>query len=306
MIWIKAKRVIKAGFVNFWRNGWISLATVLVMVITLFTIGSLIFSRAILGSMISQIQDKVDISIYFKTDAEESDILALKDSVSKLPEVKSAEYVSAEQSLENFKERHEDNALIMQSIEELGENPLGAMLNIKTKETSQYDSVAKYLESQSGTAGGSMIDKINYYQNKKVIDRLSKILDSAKTLGTAISVILVIISIIIAFNTIRLAIYISREEIGVMRLVGASDRFVRGPFIVEGVIYGAISSIIAMIIFYPLTLWLGPMTDNFFSGINIFQYYVANFGQIFLILLLLGVSVGAFSSYIAVKRYLKV
>lgn len=306
MIWIKAKRVIKAGFVNFWRNGWISLATVLVIVITLFTIGSLIFSRAILGSMISQIQDKVDISIYFKTDAEESDILALKDSVSKLPEVKSAEYVSAEQSLENFKERHEDNALIMQSIEELGENPLGAMLNIKTKETSQYDSVAKYLESQSGTAGGSMIDKINYYQNKKVIDRLSKILDSAKTLGTAISVILVIISIIIAFNTIRLAIYISREEIGVMRLVGASDRFVRGPFIVEGVIYGAISSIIAMIIFYPLTLWLGPMTDNFFSGINIFQYYVANFGQIFLILLLLGVSVGAFSSYIAVKRYLKV
>lgn len=306
MIWIKAKRVIKAGFVNFWRNGWISLATVLVIVITLFTIGSLIFSRAILGSMISQIQDKVDISIYFKTDAEESDILALKDSVSKLPEVKSAEYVSAEQSLENFKERHEDNALIMQSIEELGENPLGAMLNIKTKETSQYDSVAKYLESQSGTAGGSMIDKINYYQNKKVIDRLSKILDSAKTLGTAISVILVIISIIIAFNTIRLAIYISREEIGVMRLVGASDRFVRGPFIVEGVIYGAISSIIAMIIFYPLTLWLGPMTDNFFSGINIFQYYVANFGQIFLILFLLGVSVGAFSSYIAVKRYLKV
>ncbi|MBU4223728.1 ABC transporter permease [Patescibacteria group bacterium] len=306
MIWIKAKRVIKAGFVNFWRNGWISLATVLVIVITLFTIGSLIFSRAILGSMISQIQDKVDISIYFKTDAEESDILALKDSVSKLPEVKSAEYVSAEQSLENFKERHKDNALIMQSIEELGENPLGAMLNIKTKETSQYDSVAKYLESQSGTAGGSMIDKINYYQNKKVIDRLSKILDSAKTLGTAISVILVIISIIIAFNTIRLAIYISREEIGVMRLVGASDRFVRGPFIVEGVIYGVISSIIAMIIFYPLTLWLGPMTDNFFSGINIFQYYVANFGQIFLILLLLGVSVGAFSSYIAVKRYLKV
>jgi len=306
MIWIKAKRVIKAGFVNFWRNGWISLATVLVIVITLFTIGSLIFSRAILGSMISQIQDKVDISIYFKTDAEESDILALKDSVSKLPEVKSAEYVSAEQSLENFKERHEDNALIMQSIEELGENPLGAMLNIKTKETSQYDSVAKYLESQSGTAGGSMIDKINYYQNKKVIDRLSKILDSAKTLGTAISVILVIISIIIAFNTIRLAIYISREEIGVMRLVGASDRFVRGPFIVEGVIYGVISSIIAMIIFYPLTLWLGPITDNFFSGINIFQYYVANFGQIFLILLLLGVSVGAFSSYIAVKRYLKV
>lgn len=306
MIWIKAKRVIKAGFVNFWRNGWVSLATVLIMVITLFSIGSLIFARAIFGSMISQIQDKVDITIYFKTDALEQDIFALKDSLLKLSEVKGADYVSAEQNLEKFKERHRDNALIAQSLEELAENPLGATLNIKAREPSQYEVVAKFLEAESRTAAGSIIDKVNYFQNKKIIDRLSKILDSAKKLGSILSLILIVISIIITFNTIRLAIYISREEIGVMRLVGASSRFVAGPFIVEGIMYGVISAVAATALFYPLSLWLGPVTENFFSGINLFKYYVSNLGQIFLILLFVGVSLGALSSFIAVRRYLKV
>lgn len=306
MVWIKIKRVIKAGFINFWRNGWISLATILIMVITLFSIGSLFFSRAILGTILSQIQDKVDISIYFKTDASEQDILSLKNSISKLAEVKSVEYISAEQALEDFKERHKDNALIMQSLEEIGKNPLGAILNVKAKETSQYETVAKSLEAESNSPRGSGIDKINYFQNKKVIDRLSKILDSAKNLGGIISIILVIISVIITFNTIRLAIYISREEIGVMRLVGASGKFVSGPFIIEGVIYGVISAVITVVLFYPLVLWLGPTTESFFTGINLFHYYISNFGQIFLILLLTGIVLGGLSSFIAIRRYLKV
>lgn len=306
MMWIKAKRIIKAGFINFWRNGWVSLATVLIMVVTLFTIGSLIFSRAILGSMVAQIQDKVDISVYFKTDSQEQDIIAFKDKISKLGEVKSVEYISAEQVLNNFKERHKENAMITQSLEELGVNPLGATVNIKAKESSQYEAVAKFLDAESQAPTGSIIDKINYFQNKKIIDRLTKIIDSAKNLGSILSIILVIISIIVTFNTIRLAIYISREEIGVMRLVGASGRFVSGPFIVEGIMYGVISSIITMVLFYPLTIWLGPMTENFFSGVNLFKYYISNFGQIFLILLFVGVTLGAISSFIAVRRYLKV
>jgi cell division transport system permease protein len=306
MVWIKIKRVIKAGFINFWRNGWISLATILIMVITLFSIGSLFFARAILGTMLSQIQDKVDISIYFKTDALEQDILSLKNSISKLAEVKSIEYISAEQALADFKERHKDNALITQSLEEIGKNPLGATLNVKAKESSQYEVVAKFLEAESNSPAGSGIDKINYFQNKTVIDRLSKILDSAKNLGGIISIILVIISVIITFNTIRLAIYISREEIGVMRLVGASGKFVSGPFIVEGVIYGVISAVITIVLFYPLVLWLGPITESFFSGINLFHYYISNFGQLFLILLLTGIVLGGLSSFIAIRRYLKV
>ncbi len=305
MLWVNIKRVLSAGFINFWRNGWVSLATILIMVITLFTIGSLVFGRAILTNLLNQIQDKVDITIYFKPATAESDIANLRDSVSKLNEVKSVEYVSAEKALEDFKEKHKDNALIMQSLDEINDNPLEAMLNIKAREPSQYEAVAKFLENESSVSG-SVIDKINYYQNQKVIDRLSKIIASAKDLGTAVSVILAIISILITFNTIRLAIYISREEIGVMRLVGASSRFVSGPFIVEGIMYGVISSVIAVVLFYPLVLWLGPLTEGFFGGINLFSYYVANFGQLFILLLIVGAVLGAISSFIAVRRYLKV
>ncbi|MBU2109534.1 ABC transporter permease, partial [Patescibacteria group bacterium] len=305
--WTKVKRVIKAGFINFWRNGWVSLATVLVVIITLFSIGSLIFAKAILSSTLAQIQDKVDVSVYFKTDADEQDILALKSKLEKTGEVKSVEYISSEQALENFKERHKDNALIMQSLEELESNPLGAVLNVKAKETSQYESIAKSLEISSGlSAETSIIDKINYYQNRVVIDRLTKILDSTKRLGIIISIILIIISLLVTFNTVRLAIYSSREEIGIMRLVGASGKFISGPFVIEGIMHGIIASIVTMALFYPCTLWLGKMTQNFFGGINIFEYYISNFVQLFLIILGTGIILGAISSFIAVRRYLKV
>ncbi|MFH1392756.1 MAG: permease-like cell division protein FtsX [bacterium] len=307
MIWTKIKRITKAGFVNFWRNGWISVATVLIAIITLFSIGSLVFARTILNSALSQIQDKVDVSVYFKVDTSDSDILVLKDKVEKLGEVKGVEYISSEQALENFKERHKDNALIMQSLEELESNPLGAVLNIKAKETSQYESIAKFLENSFTSTGENMIiDKINYYQNRVVIDRLTKILDSAKKLGVSISIVLVLIFLLVTFNTIRLAIYSSREAIGVMKLVGASGKFVSGPFVIEGIMHGFIATIITMALFYPFTLWLGKVTQNFFGGINVFEYYVSNFVQIFLILLIIGTILGGISSFVAVRRYLRV
>lgn len=312
MVWIKVKRILKAGFVNFWRNSWVSLATVLIMTVTLFVIGSLLFDRLILVSTLDQMREKVDISVYFKTGAQESDILALKNEVEKIPEVKVVEYISAEESLRRFKDRHQDNALITQSLEEVGENPLPAVINIRAKEPSQYESVAKFLDVKSETDAGMIIDKINYFQNKKVIDSLAEIIDSAEKSGTVRSFVLMIISILVIFNTIHIAIFNAREEIGVMRLVGASGKFVSGPFIVEGIIYGIISSIMTMVIFYPLTRWFGPMflsgpmTGFVFSQVDVFKYYISNFGQIFTILFLVGTGLGAFSSYVAVRRYLKV
>lgn len=306
MLLTKIKRVTRAGFMNFWRNSWVSLAAILVVVITLFAIGSLIFSRAILGSVLSQVQNRIDISVYFKTDAEEKNILALKDLVSKLDEIKSVEYVSAEEALASFREKHKDNALINQSLEEIGGNPLGAALNIKAKEISQYESIAKFLDAQDNTSAGSIIDKINYLQNKKVIDRLSVILDSVRNIGLIISLILIGISVLVTFNTIRLAIYSARDEVEVMRLVGASSKFVSGPFIVEGVMYGFISAMIVMVLFYPFTLWIGSKAGRFFGDLNVFEYYITNFSQVFFTLLAIGVVLGAVSSFIAVRRYLKV
>ncbi|MFH0803627.1 MAG: permease-like cell division protein FtsX [Candidatus Tagabacteria bacterium] len=302
MFWVNVKRVFRSGFMNFWRNGWVSLATILVMIITLFVLGSLIFGRALLNSTLSQLEDKVDITVYFKTGANEGEILSMKDKLSKLDEVKEINYISAEKALQDFRERHVDNALITQSLDELAENPLGANLNIKAKDTSQYESIARFLEASAV----SSIDKINFRQNKAIIERLGNILSASRNVGLGATLVLGIIAVLVAFNTIRLAIYTSKDEITVMRLVGASSRHIRGPFIVEGIMYGVFAAIFTMLIFYPLTLWLGPLAERFFNGPDLFAYYISNFFQIFAILLLTGVGLGSLSSFIATRRYLKV
>lgn len=301
MIWINIKRVVKNGFMNFWRNGWVSLATILVMVITLSVVGSLLFGKAVLLTVLDQLQDKVDITVYFKTDADESEIVSWQDSLLKLDEVKKVEYVSREDALLAFQERHTENTLIIQSLEELGDNPLGASLNIKAKNPSQYESIARFLEASVF----SSVDKINYRQNKLVIDRLANILQTSKNIGTGISIVMALIALLVTFNTIRLAIYTNKEEIKIMRLVGASNRYIRSPFMVEGFLYGFFSSIITMVLFYPLALWLGPLSERFFGDINVFHYYISNFFQIFLILLVVGVLLGVVSSWVATRRYLK-
>ncbi len=303
MIFVNIKRIIKSGFINFWRNGWVSLATVIIMFITLFIIGSLVFLNVLLTSTLSSLEDKVDISIYFKNDAQEERILSLKRTMSKLEEVKNIDYVSREEALNRFRERHKDNALINQSLTELNENPLGASFNIKAKDPSQFGAINNFLESSSFD---DIIDKINYRQNQLVINRLSEILSSSRKIGFSITVFMVVVAILVSFNTIRLAIYTSREEISIMRLVGASNNYIRGPFIVEGAFYGLFSSILATIIFYPVTYWLAGKAQSFFGPPNIFNYYLVNFFEIFILLMFVGVFLGSFSSIIAVRRYLKI
>ncbi|MEK7581929.1 MAG: permease-like cell division protein FtsX [Patescibacteria group bacterium] len=300
------KRILRSGFVSFYRNSVVSVAAILVVTITLFVIGSLIMSRAVLEYSLNQLKDKVDVNVYFNLSAPEDKIIALKESLESLPEVSSVVYVSKSEALERFKKRHESDYLTLQAIEELGSNPLGDALNIKAKETSQYESIAKFLGGESAIVkdNKSIIDKVNYYQNKSVIDKLNNIIVSGQKLGVAVTLVLIIISIIITFNTIRLIIFISRDEISVMRLVGASNIYIRGPFMVGGILYGLVSSIIAMGIFYPVTLWLGRNATNFLGGLNLFQYYTENFFQIFLIMLVSGSILGVISAYLAVHKYL--
>lgn len=309
MMWIKVKRVVRSGFYSFWRNGFVSLSSILVMMVTLFVIGSTIFSGAILRSTLNQIKDKVDINVYFITTASEDDILAMKKSLERLPEVAPpVVYVSKEDALTAFKTRHQNDQFTLQALDELGTNPLGATLNIKAKDPSQYESIANFLNDKgaNSTDGTSIIDKVNYYQNKDAIDRLTKIITSADNLGFILTIFLIAISILITFNTLRLVIYMSRDEISVMRLVGASANYIRGPFFIAGSIYGFISAILTLILFYPITLWLGNTTQNFFVGLNVFYYYTAHFGEIFLIIVGSGVAIGSISSYLAVRKYLKV
>ncbi len=302
---VSLKRIIKNGFLNFKRSGLVSWAAVLVVTITLTVITLIILLQAVLHFSLNQIKDKVDVTIYFTTEAPEEKIMSLKSSLEKLPEVAEISYTSREEALEIFKERHANDYPTIQALEEIGENPLGAYLNIRAKEVSQYESIANFMKSDSVLVPGeiSIIDKVNYYQNKLIIERLNNIISGAQKLGFLITLILVIISIIITLNTIRLTIYISREEIGVMRLVGASKMHVRGPFMVEGVIYGFVATIITMVLFLPITAWLGRyMTD--FLGIDMYEYYLSSFLQIFIIILLSGMILGIISSFLAIRKYL--
>lgn len=299
------KRIIKAGFTNFSRNGLTSWAAILILTITLSVITTILISQAVLNYSLSQIKDKVDVSIYFTVNAPEVKILALKESIEKLPEVEKVFYTSGDEALKLFKERHKDDYPTIQALDEIKENPLGGYLNIKAKEVSQYESISNFLKSDDSLVLGSasIIDKINYHQNKLVIERLSSIIAGSQKLGFIITLLLIAITLLITFNTIRLTIFISKEEIGVMRLVGASKMRVRGPFMIQGAIYGFIGTIATMIIFWPITSWLGNNMTNFL-GFNIYKYYVSNFFQIFIIILLAGILLGIASSYIAVRKYL--
>jgi cell division transport system permease protein len=306
--WLNLRRVSRAGFVNFWRSGLISFTSVFVMTVTLFMVGSLIVMSAFLQSSLSELENKVDINVYFTTQAGEEEVLDLKKRIEFLTEVKSVEYVSREKALTDFLERNKDNSLVIQSIEELEDNPLGAVLNIRATDTSGYERIAAFLDEQASVIissdGVGIIDSINYFQNRLVIDRLGKIIDGARTMGLVVSVTLMLMAVLVTFNTIRLAIYNSREEIEVMRLVGAGKSYIRGPFVIEGLMYGFVAAILAIILLYPATLWVGGATTGFFGGIDLAAYYQANFFLILLLLLVFGLLLGTVSSFIAVRRYL--
>ncbi len=278
------------------------------MTVTLSVIGILFFANAVLSTTLATLKDKVDINVYFLTKAPEADILSLQKAIEALPEVAAVEYVSREQALIDFKKRHENDQLALQALEELGDNPFGASLNIRAKETSQYESIATFLESKSALLkdGTQIVDKVNYYKNQVAIEKLGRIIDASKSLGLSIIIIFSVISIIITFNTIKLVIFNSREEISVMRLVGASSRYIRGPFVVSGVMYGIVATIATLILLYPLLVWLNPTMVAFFSGFSLLQYYASNFIQIAFILGSTGVVLGAVSSYLAVRRHLTV
>jgi len=279
------------------------------MTITLFTIGSLIFLNAMLESSLAMLKDKVDVNAYFVIDAPEDSILAVQKVLETLPEVEKVTYTSRDEALARFKERHKDDAIELQALDELGDNPLLASLSIKAKDPSNYESIVAFLDKDESTlaAGGkSIIAKKNYNQNKDAIEKLRQVITGIEKFGFVISMVLVVSSVIIVFNTIRMAIYISREEISVMRLVGASDAYIRGPFVFEGIMYGLIAALVTLIAYYPLAIWLGPATQQFFGNINLFTYYTEHFGKIFITILASGIFLGALSSFLAVKKYLRI
>ncbi len=296
-------RVIKSGLINFWRNGWLSTATVLIITIALITWTSVFLLNVVLTSVLDVLAEKVDVSVYFNLDTKEPDILALKSKLEGLKEVASVEYVSTDQALEIFKNRHTNDDVLLKSIQELGGNPLEASLNILAKDSAQYATIASFLNQDQFK---NIIGNVNYTENKVVIDRLNNIIRVLRESGLMAGLILAFIAFLVAFNTVRLAIYSSREEITVMKLVGASNWFVRGPFIIEGVLHGMIASAFSFMVIIPGIGFVGPKLLNFLPEINLMNYIGNNFWSLLFFQTLGGIILGVFSSWVAIRKYLKV
>lgn len=308
MIITKLKRTIKSGAISFWRNGSVSLASVLILTVTLTVITMVLFSGVVLSSTLETIKNKVDIDVYFTNGASEEAMLVFANDVKKNTDILDVKYISREQAYTNFRERHKDEEATIQALTEIGDNPLPASINVKAKDPNKYESIVNFLkQKKAAMSENDIIDKINYTEkNQQAIASLNRIINASNKLGFLIAIFFAIVSILITFNTIRLAIYIFREEVSVMRLVGASETYIRAPFVTVGILYGIVSAIVTTIILLPITHYAGNWTEKLGTGINLFNYYESNLIYIMLALVVAGSALGAISSFLAIKKYLKV
>ncbi|OGZ39603.1 MAG: hypothetical protein A3B04_01605 [Candidatus Portnoybacteria bacterium RIFCSPLOWO2_02_FULL_39_11] len=295
-------RIIKSGWQSFTRNYWLSAATVAVMILALFVIAALTLFNVMTQAIVANLEGRVDVSVYFNKDTEEAKVLAVRQELIGLPEVKSVDYVSQDQALKAFQERHKDNQVLLQSLQELDQNPLEASLNIKANNTSQYEAISNYL-SQDRFKG--LIDKINYKQNQDIIKRLTRLTGNIQVGFFIISLFLGLLAVLVSFNTVRLTMYTWREEISVMRFVGADNWFIRGPFLVEGALYGITAAVTTIILIWPILYFVSPKITNFLPEVDLMYFYQTNFWQFIFLLFGIGIVLGGVSSLIAIRRYLR-
>ncbi len=302
------KRTILAGLRGFYRNRTVSLSSIFILTITLSIVTSFYLFGAVFDYTLEQVKEKVDVRVYFTTDATEEQATEVKAKLLGLSDVKTVTYISKEQALSDFKKKHEGDQLTLQALEELGTNPFGASLSVIAKDTSRYSAIADQLNDESGLLGDNkgIIDKVNYYQIKDSIDKLNSIIGWTNTVGFWLSIVFVLMSCMIVYNTIRLAIFVYRDEIAVMKLVGASNMFIRGPFIVEALLYSLVATTITLVLFFPATVWVTRKTVFFFEGLNINAFYTSHFIELALVLLTFGSVLTVVSSFLAVRKYLKI
>lgn len=300
------KRIIKSGIVGFYRNVSVSISAILIIAIALLTFAGLYMGSQVLSASITQLEQKVDINVYFSPEAEERDIQAIKRQLERITQVDTVEYITRSEALERFKASNADNQEILDSLEVLEDNPLGASFNVSAKEISQYGEIASFLdEVQVQDEYVGLIDSVNYNQNKKAIDKIRTLVDYAQQFGVVLIIILSLLAVVIVYNTIRLTIYTVREEVSVMRLVGASKFFARGPFVVEGVFYGIMGAVLALLVIAPALYYAAPHLQQVFV-LNVFELFLDDFWLVFGSMLGIGVFLGLVSSALAIRRYLDI
>ena len=302
MITANLNRIIKYGIKNFWRQKFTALSVIFVLFVTIFSLTALFLFQQTSDYIIAQIKERVDIAVFFKKGTEEGKIFEIQNEIKSIPEVTNVEYVSEEKALESFKEKHQNDKYYLDALEELGDNPFLASLNIKAQNPAKYPQITNFLNKSEFK---DYIEKISYFENKAIIEKLFRIISNVRNFIIITFVIFGVLVVLITFNTVRLSIFAKKEEIRTMHLVGASDIFLFGPFIVEGLIYILLSILACDLIFFFTLPYLGSKTQEWLSGFNIFNYFRTNIFLILTLQFVFSILITFSSIILAVKKYSK-
>jgi len=288
------------------RNIWLSLVTLMILVLALFSINLLLAVKVLGSSTISAVKNKIDVNLYLKTDAAEDRILALKAKVSQLEAVRQVDYISKQAAAETFREKNKNRPEILQTLIELGKNPLSPSLVIKPKDVNNYNELIASLNK----IDDDIIESRDFEDYQTVLVKTNNITQKASQVGLTVSLLFILITVLVVYNTARVAIYTHRREIGIMKLVGASTWFIRAPHLISGIIYAFLGVAIIIVILYPFLGLIQPYLSSFFYGldfeVNILSYYNNNFFTIFGLEFLAAALVNLLASLIAVGKYSKV
>lgn len=298
---ISLARAFKFSFQDIIRNVWLSLVTVIILVLALFSVNLLLGVQVISSTAVETVRDKVDISLYMRSDAAESDILALRAQLSALPDVREVAYVSKQQALADFQQKHQNNPDVMDALRQLDTNPLSPSLIIRPNDFDRYDDLISALNKISNP----IIESRNFDDHKLLLEKINAITARVGEAGFLVSLLFIFITLLVLYNTIRVAIYTHRQEIAIMRLVGASSWFIRAPFLISSLIYTAIGMVMVTGLFYLFLTLLQPYLETFFLNydFNIISYFAANFWRFFLLEFLGAALVNVIASFVAVRKY---
>ena len=300
----KLRRIIKTGFLNFFRNGWLSLTATLIMSLALLSVGVFLILALSTNKIVHDLKDKVDIVVNFKDSASESLIYQLKSDLMIRPEIKLVKYISKEDALKEFKARES----IKQEVRDIvtpDDNPLPRGLQIQSVDLKEYDYVAELIKRPSYAP---YIDSSSYDDNKTLIENINQSVRFIERVGVGLSGLFILIAILVVFNTVRLAVTFRSKEIEIMRLVGASETFVKAPFLIEGFLYGFFALIISEILIVSGAqisekLSSGTMFEKFIE--KIIPMYYENFVFILVTLAIVGTVIGVGASYLSLRRHVK-
>jgi cell division transport system permease protein len=303
---INAKRVFAAGLKSFFRNAWLSVAATIVMTITLISILVTSFASYTLNNTVETFTAKIDVSIFFKTEASKDEIDQFSNDLRNNQElgVREVTYISKEAARKGFEEQNKDDIKTLQAIAQT-KDAFPASIRVKTLDTDNLEKVVEVAREQQYS---SFVDKDSYKDDAKrtAVDRLGNIAKFLRTGGLVASIVFGAISILVVFNTIRMTIFNRKDEIEIMQLIGASKWFIRGPFLVEASIYGVIAATLSLSFFYFAVLGQAPKLGSYVEEI---QPTIDQFREwslpIMGIMMLSGIIIGSFSAYLAIRKHLR-